>query len=52
MEEVIQLAKELHNRKIHLFIRRFIESGRGTDLKNNMLSEDDYNYVRNQLKKN
>lgn len=50
MEDVIELAKELNNKKIKLFIRRFIESGRGEKLKDNMLSEKDYNYVRERLK--
>lgn len=49
MEDVIALAKELHKNKISLFIRRFIESGRGTELKNNTLSKKDYDYVREQL---
>lgn len=49
MNEVIELAKELHKMKINLFIRRFIESGRGTELQNNMLSKEDYDYVRTQL---
>lgn len=50
IEDVIELAKELNNKKIKLFIRRFIESGRGEKLKDNMLSEKDYNYVRERLK--
>lgn len=49
MEDVIKLAKEMDKNKITLFIRRFIESGRGKNLKNNMLTEDDYRYVREQL---
>lgn len=50
MEDVINLAKELNKEKITLFIRRFIESGRGENLKNNMLNQKDYDYVREQLK--
>lgn len=50
MENVIELAKQLHNKKISIFIRRFIESGRGANLKNNMLSKSDYEYVNKCLK--
>lgn len=49
IEDVINLAKEMNEKKIRLFIRRFIESGRGENLKNNMLTEEDYRYVREQL---
>ena len=49
MEDVIKLAKEMDKNKITLFIRRFIESGRGKKLKNNMLTAEDYDYVREQL---
>ena len=50
MNDVIKLAKELNEKKIRLFIRRFIESGRGERLKDNMLTKADYNYVKEQLK--
>lgn len=49
IEDVINLAKELNNKKIRLFIRRFIESGRGENLKNNMLTANDYKYVKEKL---
>lgn len=49
MEDVIKLAKELNKKEITLFIRRFIESGRGEKLKDNMLSQKDYQYVKAQL---
>lgn len=49
MDEVISLAKELHKKRIHVFIRRFIEAGRGENLENNMLSKKDYQYVIKQL---
>lgn len=49
MEDVIKLAKELNKKEITLFIRRFIESGRGEKLKDNMLSKKDYQYVKAQL---
>lgn len=49
MEDVISFAKEMHKSKKSLFIRRFIESGRGTELKDNTLNEEDYNYVRKEL---
>lgn len=50
MEDVINLAKEMNKEKITLFIRRFIESGRGENLKDNMLNQKDYEYVKEQLK--
>lgn len=49
MEDVIRLAKELNRMKIDLLIRRFIESGRGEVLENNVLSKEDYDYVRKEL---
>ena len=49
MEDVIKLAKELNKKKITLFIRRFIESGRGENLTDNMLNQKDYQYVKAQL---
>ena len=50
MEDVINLAKEMNKEKITLFIRRFIESGRGEILKDNMLNQKDYEYVKERLK--
>lgn len=50
MDDVIMLAKQLHKEKISIFIRRFIESGRGVNLKDNMLSKKDYEYVNECLK--
>lgn len=50
MEDVIILAKELNKMKIDLLIRRFIESGRGENLINNLLSKQDYDYVKERLK--
>lgn len=50
MDDVIELAKEMHKKQIHIFLRRFIESGRGKNLKDNMLLSADYDYVREQLK--
>lgn len=50
MIDVIKLAKQLNKNQIHLMIRRFIESGRGSLLTDNTLSKQDYDYVRNQLK--
>lgn len=49
IEDVIMLAKELNNMKIDLLIRRFIESGRGEKLENNILLKEDYDYVREKL---
>ena len=50
MDEVIALTKELHKKKNPIFIRRFLEAGRGLEMENNMLSKEDYQYVKNQLK--
>lgn len=51
MEDVIKLAKKMSRKKITIFIRRFISSGRGKELENNMLNKKDYDYVRNKLQK-
>ena len=51
MEDVIKLAKKMSRKKITIFIRRFISSGRGKHLENNMLNKNDYDYVRNKLQK-
>ena len=50
-DDVIEFARQINDKKQSLFIRRFIESGRGTNLKDNMLTKEDYEYVRNELKK-
>lgn len=49
MNDVIAFAKKLHTLKIPLFIRRFIESGRGEKMINNMLTSQDYAYVKECL---
>lgn len=51
MEDVIKLAKKMSRKKITIFIRRFISSGRGKELEDNMLNKNDYDYVRNKLQK-
>lgn len=51
MDDVIKLAKKMSRKKITIFIRRFILSGRGKHLENNMLNKKDYDYVRNKLQK-
>ena len=51
MDDVIKLAKKMSRKKITIFIRRFISSGRGKELENNMLNKNDYDYVRNKLQK-
>lgn len=51
MEDIILLAKKLHNNKKNLMIRRFIESGRGENLINNTFTKSDYDYVNSKLKK-
>ena len=50
MDDVIELAKQLDSKKIKLYIRRFIESGRGANLVNNGLTVKDYKDVKEQLK--
>lgn len=50
MDDIIVLAKQMYKGKNSLFIRRFIESGRGANLKNNTLSYKDYTYVKKHLK--
>ena len=50
MQDVINLAKEMYRTKTPMFIRRFIESGRGANLNNNTLSKADYDYVKYQLR--
>lgn len=49
MEDIINFAKEMHKNKTSLFIRRFIESGRGSSLKNYTLTKQDYDYLREEL---
>lgn len=51
MDDVIKLAKKMSRKKITIFIRRFISSGRGKELEDNMLNKKDYDYVRNKLQK-
>ena len=51
MEDIIDFAKKVHTLEIPLFIRRFIESGRGEQLNNNMLTAEDYKYVKEKLNK-
>lgn len=51
MDDIINFSKKIHKKKITLFIRRFIESGRGKNLENNMLTKKDYDYIREKLKK-
>ena len=49
LENIIYLAKEMHNNKTSLFIRRFIESGRGTLLRDHTLNKKEYDYLRASL---
>ena len=51
MDDFIKLAKKMYRKKITIFIRRFISSGRGKHLEDNMLNKNDYDYVRNKLQK-
>jgi len=50
MKDVIEFSKQMNKEKRKLFIRRFIESGRGENLRDNSLSYEDYEYVRQELK--
>lgn len=50
MEDIIKFAKNMHDKKTTLFIRRFIESGRAKKLENNMLTQSDYEIVKEKLK--
>lgn len=50
MDDIIKFAKNVDALNIPLFIRRFIESGRGEQLINNTLTKEDYDYIREQLK--
>ena len=49
MDDIISLAKILNKQERKIFIRRFIESGRGVNLDNNTLTAKDYDYVREKL---
>ena len=49
MLDVISFAKKIHELEIPMFIRRFIESGRGEKLDNNMWTAKDYKVVRENL---
>ena len=51
MEDIIKFSKKVHQLEIPLFIRRFIESGRGEKLNNNMLTAEDYKIVKEKLAK-
>lgn len=50
MEDIIKLAKQFNKERRYLMIRRFIESGRGENLVDNVLSKSDYEFVKNSLK--
>lgn len=49
IEDIISLAKKFNSEKRSLMIRRFIESGRGENLADNVLTKKDYEYVRHAL---
>lgn len=49
LEDIITLAKQMHKNEVSLFIRRFIESGRGANLENNTLTKNEYDYLRDKL---
>lgn len=51
INDVIKFAKNMHKKRNKLFIRRFIESGRGEYLKDNSLSLKDYEEVKKRLSK-
>lgn len=49
IKEVIELAKTLNKDEIKLFIRQFLSTGRGKNLKNYSLSNNEYKSVKEQL---
>lgn len=49
IEDIINLAKKFNKEKRSLMIRRFIESGRGENLVDNVLAQKDYEYVKQAL---
>lgn len=49
MNDIINFAKSTYEKKYPLFIRRFIESGRGKNLTSNTLDDIDYKYVNKEL---
>lgn len=50
MEDIIKLAKQFNKEHRHLMIRRFIESGRGENLVDNVMNKTDYDFVKDCLK--
>ncbi len=50
MDDIVSFAKKVNELEIPLFIRRFISSGRGEDIAENMMTAADYSKVREQLK--
>ncbi|MBR3249355.1 MAG: radical SAM protein [Clostridia bacterium] len=49
IDDIVILAKDMHKNKTSLFIRRFIESGRGAFLKGHTLNKKDYDKLREKL---
>lgn len=49
INEVIELAKSLNKEGIKLFIRQFVSTGRGKNLKDYSLSNSEYKSVKEQL---
>lgn len=49
IDDIIKLAENMDKMKIKMYIRRFVNSGRGENLKNMWLNYHDYEYLRNQL---
>lgn len=49
INEVIELAKSLNKEGIKLFIRQFVSTGRGKNLKDYSLSNSEYKSVKDQL---
>lgn len=49
-KDIINLMREMNSKQLPVFIRRFIESGRGAGQFSQVLSKTDYDKVREELK--
>lgn len=50
-KDIINLMREMNSKQLPVFIRRFIESGRGNNQFSQVLTKEDYDKVREELKK-
>lgn len=49
-KDIINLMREMNSKQLPVFIRRFIESGRGNNQFSQVLTKEDYDKVREELK--